>query len=252
VRLYKLGGPALEDPSLLSLLAEEVLRAEADASVVVVHGGGRRVERLLERLKIPSHFVGGRRATSREAMEVVEMVLSGAVNKELASGLTRAGVPAVGLSGRDAGLLSARLEPGLGLVGTPDLVNPSVVRAAWAAGLLPVISPVADGPMGEPINVNADEAALGLARALRASTLVYLSEADGVQVEGGLAETMTTERASRLIADGTISGGMVLKVRAALEAAATIPEVVIAGSARLSGGFPGTRVGNEASVEAGS
>lgn len=250
VRVYKLGGPVLEDPGLIAPLAEEVRRTGTSARVVIVHGGGRRVERLLERLAVESRFVDGRRETSPAAMEVVEMVLSGLVNKELASGLTRAGVPALGLSGRDAGLVGARLEAGLGRVGIPGTVNPAPLRALWAAGLVPVVSPVADGPAGEAINMNADEAALGLARALGARSLVYLSDVDGVKVRDGLAEALTAADAGRLIDDGTISGGMTLKVRVALEAAASIEEVVIAGKARLTGGFAGTRVGVRATAEA--
>jgi acetylglutamate kinase len=244
VRVYKLGGPALEDPTLIGPLADEVRRAAASARVVLVHGGGRRVERMLERLGIESRFVDGRRETSPAAMEVVEMVLSGLVNKELASSLGRAGVAAVGLSGRDAGLVTARLEAGLGRVGTPSAVDPRALRALWAEGLVPVVSPVADGPSGEATNVNADEAALGIARALGAGSLVYLSDVDGVKVAGGLAESLGADDARRLTDDGTITGGMALKVRAALEAAGSVPEVVIAGKARITGGFPGTRVGS--------
>jgi acetylglutamate kinase len=149
----------------------------------------------------------------------------------------------VGLSGRDAGLVSARLEPGLGRVGFPYSVNAGVLHTLWTAGLLPVVSPVSDGPSGESINVNADEAALCLATAVKASALVYLSDVDGVRLSGGFAEALAADDAARLIVDGTISGGMALKVRAALDAArAGIPEVVIAGKARLTGGFAGTRI----------
>jgi acetylglutamate kinase len=210
---------------------------------VLVHGGGRHVERLLRALAIESRFVEGRRETSPAAMEVVEMVLSGVVNKGLAAGLTAAGLPAMGLSGRDGGLIRVRLEPGLGRVGTPEAVDPAPVRALWSAGFLPVVSPVSAGPSGESVNVNADEAALGLARALGARTLVYLSDVDGVRVGDGAVESLTAEEARRHIAAGTIAGGMALKVRVALEAAAGgIPEVVIAGKARLLGEFPGTRL----------
>jgi acetylglutamate kinase len=240
-RVYKVGGPALEDPGLVSPLADEVRRA--DGPVLLVHGGGRHVDRMLRALGIESRFVDGRRETTEAAMEVVEMVLSGVVNKGLAAGLTAAGVPSVGLSGRDAGLIRARLEPGLGRVGTPEHVAPSAVRAAWAAGLLPVVSPVSGGPMGESVNVNADEAVLGLAVALGASSLVYLSDVDGVRVEDQVLEQLDAEEARLRIEDGTIAGGMALKVRVALEAAAAgIGEVVVAGKARLLGEFPGTRI----------
>jgi acetylglutamate kinase len=240
-RVYKVGGPALEDPGLVGPLADEVRRGGGPA--VLVHGGGRAVERLLEALGIESRFVDGRRETSPEAMAVVEMVLSGAVNKQLAAALTAAGLPAVGLSGRDAGLVRARLAPDLGRVGTPDRVDPAPLRALWAAGLLPVVSPVAQGPHGEAVNVNADEAALGIARALEATTLVYLSDVDGVRIGDRTAEILVPEETRQRIDDGTIAGGMALKARVALEAsAAGIPEVVIAGKARLLGGFPGTRI----------
>jgi acetylglutamate kinase len=241
VRVYKVGGPALEDPGLVGPLADEVRRGDGPA--VLVHGGGRAVDRLLRALHIESRFFEGRRETSPEAMGVVEMVLSGAANKELAAGLTAAGVPAIGISGRDGGLVRARLVTGLGRVGTPEHVDPSPIRALWAAGYLPVVSPVASGPAGAAVNVNADEAALGIARAVEATTLVYLSDVDGVRVGERTAETLAPEEARRRIDDGTITGGMALKVRVALEAsAAGIPEVVIAGRARLLGQFPGTRI----------
>ncbi len=241
VRVYKVGGPALEDPGLLAPLAEEVRRA--DGPVVLVHGGGRAVDRLLKALRIESRFVEGRRETTPEAMEVVEMVLSGLANKALAAGLSAAGVPAVGISGRDAGLVRARLEPGLGRVGVPERVDPRAIRALWTGGLLPVVSPVAGGPLGEPVNVNADEAALGVARSLQATSLVYLSDVDGVRIGDAAAESLTLDQARRRIDDGTIAGGMSLKVRVALAASvAGIPEVVIAGKARLLGGFAGTRI----------
>ena len=240
-RVYKIGGPAVEDPGLLGPLASEVRRGEGPA--VLVHGGGRHVDRLLRALDIEARFVDGRRETSPAAMEVVEMVLSGVVNKSLAAGLTAAGVPALGLSGRDGGLARARLAPGLGRVGLPEKVDPTPIHALWAAGFLPVVSPVASGPSGESVNVNADEAALALARALGASTLVYVSDVDGVRLGGEIAAFLTPEEAQRGIDTGAIAGGMALKVRVALEAAAAgIPEVVIAGKARLLGEFAGTRI----------
>lgn len=241
VRVYKLGGPALEDPGLTAPLAAE-LRCAA-ARVAVVHGGGRHVERMLRALAIESRFVGGRRETSPAAMEVVEMILSGVVNKALAAGLTEAGLPAVGISGRDGGLIRARLLPELGRVGTPEAVDPASVFALWEAGLLPVVSPVASGPGGVSVNVNADEAALALARALDARSLVYLSDVPGVRVGDRTVESLGAAEAADLIADGTIAGGMALKVRVALEAArGGIEEVVVAGKERLLSGFPGTRI----------
>jgi len=241
VRVYKVGGPALEDPGLIGALADDIRRAPGPS--VLVHGGGRHVDRMLRAVGIESRFVGGRRATSPAAMEVVEMVLSGAVNKDLAAGLTRAGLPAVGISGRDGALIRARLEPDLGRVGVPVEAEPAPVRALWDAGLLPVVSPVSCGPSGESVNVNADEAALVLARSLGAAALVYLSDVDGVRVGEETVAVLDAATAERLIEDGTITAGMALKVRMALEAAqAGIPEVVVAGKARLTGGFTGTRI----------
>ncbi len=241
LRVYKVGGPALEDPRLVGPLADEVKRAPGP--VVIVHGGGRAIERMLKTLAVESRFVEGRRVTSPEAMAVVEMVLSGSSNKQLAAGLTAAGVPAIGISGRDGGLVEARLAPELGRVGTPQRVNAAPLRALWDAGFLPVVSPVASGPDGEAVNVNADEAALAFAGAVGAQALVYLSDVDGVRIGERTADSLTTEEARLRIDDGTIAGGMALKVRVALEAsAAGIPEVVIAGKARLLGDFPGTRI----------
>jgi acetylglutamate kinase len=241
IRVYKLGGPALEEPGLIGPLADELRRGEGPA--ILVHGGGRAVDRLLQALQIESRFIDGRRETSPEAMAVVEMVLSGAANKELAARLTAAGVPAIGISGRDGDLMRARLAPELGRVGTPERVNPAPIRALWDAGFLPVVSPVANGPLGEAVNVNADEAALGIAHAVGATTLIYLSDVDGVRLGDRTAESLTPEQARLHVDDGTIAGGMALKVRVALEAKASgIPEVVIAGKARLLGQFPGTRI----------
>jgi acetylglutamate kinase len=241
VRVYKLGGPALEDAALLPALARE-LRAST-GPVVVVHGGGRHVDRMLRALGLESRFVDGRRETSEPAMEVVEMVLSGLVNKAVAAGLTAAGVPAVGISGRDGGLMEARLEPGLGRVGIPEAVDPAPLSTLWEAGLLPVVSPVSAAPDGGAVNVNADEAALALARRLRADSMVYLSDVDGVRAGDATLESLSAGEARRHIDEGTITGGMSLKVRMALQAAeAGVGEVVVAGRARLEGRFPGTRI----------
>jgi len=240
-RVYKVGGPALEDPGLVAPLAADIRRG--GVPTVLVHGGGRDIERMLRAMGVESQFVEGRRSTSPAAMEVVEMVLSGVVNKSLAAGLTAAGLPAVGISGRDASLLSAQPVAGIGRVGVPHAVNTTVLRALWNASLLPVVSPVAAGPSGESLNVNADEAALAIAIAVGATTLVYLSDVDGVRAGDSVLSALDEAAAQRHMEDGTISGGMSLKVRAALAAArAGVDEVVVAGRARLTGGFPGTAI----------
>jgi len=165
------------------------------------------------------------------------------MNKGLAAGLSSAGVAAIGISGRDGGLLRASLVPGLGRVGTPAKVDPAIIEALWAAQLVPVISPVSNGPSGEATNVNADEAAQWIARALGAETLVFLSDVDGVLLDGASVTHLDSATIERRTSDGAIHGGMAMKVRMALDAARSgIGSVVIAGRARLSGGFPGTRV----------
>lgn len=248
VRVYKIGGPALEDPTLLAPLAAELRREQAH--VVLVHGGGRQIERMLAALGLESSFVGGRRVTSPEAMAVVEMVLAGGTNKQLAGGLSVHGTPAVGLSGRDAGLIRASLVPGLGRVGVPVSVHPDPILALWSAGLVPVVAPVSQGPDGAAVNVNADEAALAVAQALFAQSLVYLSDVDGVRVDGATVATLSEGEISARTADGTIAGGMAIKVATALAASrAGIAEVVIAGKARLLGTFSGTRIVAAAAAE---
>lgn len=240
-RVYKVGGPALEDKALIAPLAKEV--ALFDGDVALVHGGGRQIEALLKKLGIESAFVNGRRATSDAAMEVVEMVLAGTMNKALAAGLSQAGVRSVGLSGRDGNLIRASLVEGLGRVGTPEMVNPAVLEALWIANLIPVVSPVSSDADGTPVNINADEAAQWVARAIGADTLVFLSDVNGVILDGEPVEHLTEALIEARVADGSIHGGMTMKVRMALDAARSgIPSVVIAGRARLEGGFPGTRV----------
>ena len=241
--VYKVGGPALEDPTLIAPLADEIRRAQTTSDVALVHGGGRQIEKMLKQLAIEAKFVDGRRETSPVAMEVVEMVLSGSMNKSLSAGLSAAGLPALGISGRDGNLVRASLVPGLGRVGTPEKVDATVGLKMWTSGLVPVISPVSNGPSGEATNVNADEAAQWIARALDASTLVFLSDVDGVLLGGVTVERLDEATIEERTRDGAIHGGMAMKVRMALDAAKSgIPAVVIAGRARLEGRFHGTSI----------
>lgn len=240
-RVYKVGGPALEDPRLVAPLAKEIREFSGD--IALVHGGGRQVERLLKQLGIDSKFIDGRRETSPAAMEVVEMVLTGSMNPALASALARAGVPAVGISGRSLNLIHASLVPGLGQVGSPDRVDPRILEALWAAKLIPVISPVSNDPSGRAVNVNADEVAQSIARATSAETLVFLSDVDGVILDGVPVTHLNEADIQARIHDRSIHGGMAMKLRMALEAAKSgIPTVIIAGRARLEGGFAGTSI----------
>ena len=240
-RVYKVGGPALEDPGLLAPLAREI--GEFDGEVALVHGGGRQVERMLKQLGIESKFTHGRRETSPAAMEIVEMVLTGSMNPALASGLARAGLPAVGISGRVLNLIRAALVPGLGQVGSPDSVDPKILEALWAAKLVPVISPVSNDPSGRAVNVNADEVAQSIARQISADTLVFLSDVDGVVLDGAPVTRLNEANIQARTDDGSIHGGMAMKVRMALDAVRSgIPAVIIAGRARIEGGFPGTSI----------
>ena len=139
--------------------------------------------------------------------------------------------------------MRARLVPALGQVGSPEKVNPSVLEALWAAHFVPVISPVSAGPAGEAVNVNADEAAQWIARAIQAETLVFLSDVDGVILDGAPVTHLTESAIEARTRDGAIHGGMAMKVRMALDAARSgIQAVIIAGRARLSNGFPGTQI----------
>jgi acetylglutamate kinase len=195
---------------------------------VVVHGGGPQISSMLERLGIPGEFRGGYRVTSPEAMEVVEMVLGGTVNKQITALINRFGGRAVGLSGKDASLIRARRYdlPGpdgrpldLGEVGLVESVDPSVLSTLEAGGFVPVIAPIGVGPEGQAYNINGDTAAAGIAGALKAEKFILLTDVPGV-LDGGkkLISTMTERAARSAIADGTISGGMIPKVECGLEA----------------------------------
>jgi acetylglutamate kinase len=173
--------------------------ARIGIELVVVHGGGKEITRLLERLQIESHFIGGHRVTNPAAMEATEMVLSGAVNKDLASRITSHGAPAIGLSGRDANLLTA-------------------IRIKGMNGFTPVISPIAQDIQGQPININADFAAGSLAAATKVSSCVFLTDVPGVKRDGQVIPELTKQEITELIEDGTISGGMIPKVTCVIKA----------------------------------
>jgi acetylglutamate kinase len=224
--VVKLGGETLaEQHDTLGGVA----KLAVDHRLVIAHGGGKRLSAWLERLGIESRWEAGRRMTDDAALEVAAAVLGGLVNRELVASLERLGASAVGLSGIDGGMLEAKRIPELGRVARITGARPAVLEALLAAGHVPVIAPLALDEAGEMCNVNADEVAAGLARALRAR-LVLLSDTDGVRDrDGRRIERLDPVAAEALIADGSISGGMIPKVRgglAVLEAGG--PEVVIA------------------------
>ncbi len=224
--VVKLGGETLAEQ-------HDALRGVADLTgeyrLVIAHGGGKRLSGWLERLGIESRWAAGRRVTDDAALDVAIAVLGGLVNRELVASLVALRVDAIGLSGVDGGLLAAARLPELGRVARVTGARPDLIDALLDANLVPVVAPLALDETGAICNVNADEVAAGLARALRAR-LVLLSDTDGVRGgDGRRIERLDAAGAEARIADGSISGGMIPKVRGALSVIdAGGPEVVIA------------------------
>lgn len=237
--VLKIGGNEIDQPAFLSGLCATV-RAIGGAGVIV-HGGGKEIAAALQRYGLDFEFVDGMRATSPAAMAVVEQVLSGAVNKRLVAQLNAAGVAALGLSGVDLGLLHTEpLRPGgrdLGRVGAIVSVRAEVLRALLSQGWLPVLSPVSlDQHDQQPTNVNADHAARAVAAALAADELIFVSNVPGVLIDGAVVPQLSAAQSAEHIASGAIGGGMVPKVRAALEALADVAAVRITDLAGLRAG----------------
>jgi len=211
--VVKLGGTTLAEQK--QVLAEVALVARK-RPVVLVHGGGKRMTEWLERLGVETRFEGGLRVTDPAALEVAAAVLRGVVNSELVAALRDEGCDAVGLSGVDGGLLIGERLPNVGLVATVTGVRRDLIDSLLVAGQVPVVAPLARDAQGTVCNVNADDAAAGLA-----AGLVLMTDVDGVRDgAGNKLDSITPEQAEALIADGTIRGGMVPKVRAALSALA--------------------------------
>jgi acetylglutamate kinase len=222
------------DAELAEIFARDiVLLKQVGIHPVVVHGGGPQIGRMLERLKIKSEFVDGLRVTDAETVEIVEMVLSGTINKEIVAAISAAGGTAVGLSGKDGHLIQARKltrsrrDPDsniekvldLGYVGEPTEVNASMLTRLEQGGMIPVIAPIGAGPDGETFNINADTVAGAVAAAIKATRLLLLTDVIGVlDKERTLIPELTVGRARELIADGTISGGMIPKLETCIEA----------------------------------
>ncbi len=213
--VVKLGGETFAEGQAT---LDGVVDAAERHRLVLVHGGGKRLSAWLDRLGIESRFEGGLRVTEGEALDVAVAVLGGLVNTELVAALARLGVPAVGLSGADGGLIIAERLPHLGRVGRVVGARPAVAQALVERGLVPVVAPLALDETGAICNVNADDAAAGLAAAL-AARLVLLTDSDGVRsADGRTIARLDEPAAEELIARGTITGGMVPKVRGALAA----------------------------------
>ncbi len=244
--VVKVGGNELDDAAFMERFVAALVRL--DPRPVLVHGGGKEIAALQKRLGLEPSFVEGLRVTDADCLRVAEMVLSGTVNKRLVARLVMAGAQAVGLSGVDMGLI--RVEKmnhrsgDLGLVGAVKEVNAAGLRTLLEAGLLPVVSPISLGYDGLTYNVNADHAALGIACGLGARALLLVTNVAGVMRKGEVLPRLNASEAEGLIADGTIGGGMVPKVRSALEAAAAgVPEAVITNVAGLEGFVEGRRAG---------
>lgn len=223
--VIKYGGHAMVDEELKRSFARDVaLLKYVGLSPVVVHGGGPQIGEMLGRLGITSRFVDGQRVTDAETMKVVEMVLAGGVNQELVGLICAHGGRAVGLSGQDDRFLVARRMEGtvdLGLVGEPTEVRPDVIQRLIAAGFVPVVAPIGVDAEGNALNINADVAASKIAQALGAEKLILMTDTTGVLASDGRhLRSLARDEADRLMADGTISGGMIPKVRFALEAVA--------------------------------
>lgn len=220
ITVIKIGGNDLSSPDFIPTLAEAVAGMQAASSCVLVHGGGRTIDDLMNRLEIQPNYVNGQRVTDEATLEIAEMVLSGQINKTLVLALLEAGLDALGLSGVDRGLIKVEpWSPEMSRVGRIQSVRSDVLEALCADHIIPVISPISSGPGGK-YNVNADHAAGAIAGALRADKIFFISNVPGVQLEDGLATALTSLDVQKHIETGTIHGGMVPKVTAALDALA--------------------------------
>ena len=232
--VVKFGGHAMGEADYVSAFAADIaLLDQVGARPVVVHGGGPQIGAMLKKLQIESKFIDGLRVTDEATISVVEMVLAGGINKALVAAIAQAGGRAVGISGKDGGLITARklmatakteasaIEEAidLGFVGEPDHVDTGVLDALNAAKLIPVVAPVGSDGSGETYNINADTAAGAIAAALSATRMLMLTDVAGVlDSDGNLITDLTVSQAEALIRDGTVSGGMIPKVETCINA----------------------------------
>jgi acetylglutamate kinase len=232
--VVKFGGHAMGDQTLFDLFARDmVLLRQVGIRPIVVHGGGPQIGAMLEKLQIKSEFIDGLRVTDEATIDVVEMVLSGSINKRIVSAITKAGGMAVGLSGKDGGLIRAerltrtKRDPDsniervidLGLVGQPKAIAPHVLDAFEDSDVIPVIAPIGVGPDGETLNINADTAAGAIAAATRAARMYMLTDVEGVlDADKNLISELKVSEAQSAIETGVISGGMIPKIETCIEA----------------------------------
>jgi acetylglutamate kinase len=232
--VIKYGGHAMGDEALAEIFARDIaLLKQVGINPIVVHGGGPQISEMLKRLNVKANFVDGLRVTDAATVEIVEMVLSGSINKQIAAAINRVGGKAIGLSGKDANLVLAKKlhrtqrDPDsniekildLGLVGEPDVVNPHVLDVFLKSDVIPVIAPLALGPGGETYNINADTMAGCIAAAVKARRFLLLTDVPGVMdADKNLMTSLKANEVKALIANGTISGGMIPKVTTCIDA----------------------------------
>lgn len=219
--VIKFGGNAMgNDDEMASFARDIVLMRQVGVKPVVVHGGGPMINAMLERLNIESSFVNGKRVTDDATVEVVEMVLSGRVNKRIVQAINAEGGKAVGLSGKDAGLVQCtQTNPDLGFVGTPTDIDVTILHDLAANETIPVIAPLGTGPNGETFNINGDTMAGAIAAGLQADRLLLLTDVEGVKNDQGEVVTeLTTAQIRDMTASGVIAGGMIPKTETALTA----------------------------------
>ena len=219
--VIKLGGHAMiSDEAMDSFARDVVLMRQVGINPVIVHGGGPMINALLDKLDIKSKFVNGKRVTDAATMEVVEMVLSGTVNKRIVQAINKQGGRAVGLSGKDANLVVCDpADPELGLVGNPSEINPDVIRTLFENDLIPVIAPLGAGRNGETFNINGDTVAGAIAGALNADRLLLLTDVSGVKnAAGDVLTEMNSDQIRDMTTTGVIAGGMIPKTETALNA----------------------------------
>jgi acetylglutamate kinase len=240
--VIKFGGAAMGDKSLAEAFAQDVvLLKQAGVNPIVVHGGGPQIGAMLEKLAIKSEFVNGLRVTDKPTVEVVEMVLAGAINKDIVSAINRQGGKAVGISGKDANLMIAKRitempDPGsnlmraidLGYVGDPEEVDPHIVQVISNSDLIPVVAPIGVSREGQTLNINADTFASALAERMKAKRLLLLTDVEGVlDKKNNLLPQLTVAEARRLIRDGTITGGMIPKIEGCISVVEAGVEAVV-------------------------
>ena len=219
--VIKLGGHAMvSDEALETFARDVVLMRQVGINPVIVHGGGPMINSMLDKLNIDSEFIDGKRVTDSETISVVEMVLSGNVNKKIVQAINKQDGRAVGLSGKDAKLINCvQDKPELGLVGTPKDVNPEVIFNLFENDMIPVIAPLGSGIDGETLNINGDTVSGAIAAALKADRLLLLTDVSGVQdKDGSIITELNSNQIKNWINDGIISGGMIPKTKTALMA----------------------------------